>query len=66
MLAAKASSGLPLEIVSATPEICAVVDTAVVGQAEGRCTISVSQAGDAQWKRVRVKLRFKIVAGGSR
>jgi uncharacterized delta-60 repeat protein len=65
-LEATASSGLPVEIVSATPEICTVADTAVVGQAEGRCTINVLQAGDAHWKPVRLKLRFRILPDRSR
>jgi uncharacterized delta-60 repeat protein len=64
-LRATASSGLAVEIASATPATCTVIGATVVGQAAGMCTISLSQTGDAHYNPVRLELRFTITAPAS-
>lgn len=46
MVAANASSGLPVTFSSATPTVCTVSGNTVTLKAIGTCTITASQAGD--------------------
>jgi hypothetical protein len=45
--AATASSGLPVAYSSATPSVCSIVNTTVTMLTAGACTITASQAGNA-------------------
>ena len=47
---ASASSGLPVGFVSLTPAVCGIQGAAVAPLAEGVCTISAEQAGDAEYE----------------
>lgn len=49
MLAASASSGLPVSFTSQTPDICAVVGNQASTLAAGACAIAANQAGDADY-----------------
>ena len=48
-VSAQASSGLPVSFSSTTPAVCTVVGAIVTVLAEGVCTITASQAGDASY-----------------
>jgi hypothetical protein len=46
-IAATATSGLPVEVVSATPKICTTANNAVTARRPGLCKVLVTQPGDA-------------------
>jgi len=48
-ISATASSGLPVNLSSTTPETCSVTDTSVMGLAAGLCVIRGFQEGDAHY-----------------
>jgi hypothetical protein len=43
------TSGLPVTLASATPEVCGIVDGRVRLQAVGLCTVTAAQDGDSRW-----------------
>ena len=49
-LAASADSGLPVTFVSDTPDTCTVSDSSLSLAVPGTCTVTASQAGDADWE----------------
>jgi hypothetical protein len=49
-LAATATSGLTVTFASDTPSICTVTGVVLALIAEGTCTVTASQAGDATWE----------------
>ena len=57
-----ASSGLPVEVVSATPKVCAVTNSAVTPRRPGACRVLVTQPGnDAVYEARAVTLRTLIL-----
>ena len=48
-ITATASSGLPVEITSATPGVCTLEGTTVTMIAAGSCDLDLTQPGDATW-----------------
>jgi FG-GAP-like repeat/Putative Ig domain/FG-GAP repeat/Beta-propeller repeat len=64
---ASASSGLPVTLVSLTPNACSVgADLSTVTlNAAGTCTLRATQAGDANFASVTVERSFQILNGGA-
>ena len=50
-VSALASSGLPVSFSSATPRVCSVADSQVTTLRRGRCTITATQNGNADYSR---------------
>ncbi|HEX3511229.1 MAG TPA: hypothetical protein VHT27_09040 [Solirubrobacteraceae bacterium] len=50
VVAAAASSGLPVSFTSRTPAVCALTGTTVSFAAAGTCTLAADQAGDGEWE----------------
>ena len=48
-LAASSDSGLTVTFASTTPDVCSMADATMTPVASGTCTVSVSQAGDADY-----------------
>jgi hypothetical protein len=62
-LSASASSGLPVNLSSDTPRVCAVSGSAVSTVAPGTCTITASQGGNARYAAARPVTRsFRVDA----
>ena len=51
--------GVDVVLSSSTPEVCTVVDGAVVAVAAGDCTVTASQAGDTTWLPANLSHRFR-------
>lgn len=62
-LSVTASSGLPVELVSQTPDVCAVDGLQVSLLAAGTCGLEASQSGDAVWAPAApVARRFQVLS----
>jgi len=63
ILAATASSGLPVSLASTTPAVCSVSGTSAIAVAAGSCSITASQAGNANYAAASaVTQSFSIMA----
>ncbi len=60
-LAATATSGLPITFSSNTPDFCTVADGKLVPVKPGECSITASQAGDANYAPASSQQLFKVL-----
>lgn len=60
-LAATATSGLPITFSSNTPDFCTVADGRLVPVKPGECSITASQAGDANYAPASSQQLFKVL-----
>ncbi|MGO9489720.1 MAG: S8 family serine peptidase [Solirubrobacteraceae bacterium] len=60
--AASATSGLPVTIVSLTPEVCGLQGNSVAPIAAGLCTIAAEQAGDGEYEAAQPAMQSYPVA----
>jgi|GEM_PF-6724334 len=64
-LEARAESGLRVMFSSGTPKVCEVVEDRLVALAEGECSVTARQDGDAEWAPAEPVSRAVKVAAGS-
>ena len=62
-VAPTASSGLPVNLSSTTPDICAVSGAIVTGLAAGSCGLTASQAGSATYAPAQLTANLTVVSG---
>lgn len=60
-VAAVATSGLPVEITSTTPETCAIADGFLSPSSPGVCTVAATQSGSDVYAPARVEVNIQIL-----
>ncbi len=64
-LSATASSGLPVDFRSATPEVCTVEGNEVALIAAGECRVVATQPGDGEYAAASETISFEVVAAAA-